>query len=128
MKASNKHVRTTMYLVAQKCAQIGPCELREFHKRVKKKRNHHVATIALARRLMVVVWNMLREKTVFRDAYNRDMRRRKEERYRREVRRLKKLKREIGTEEFIGIVKGLLNRGAEVVPTEGIHVWTKLHT
>ncbi len=108
VKTSNRHVRTVMYLVAQKCAQIGPWELREYHKRLKMRRNHHVATIALARRLMVVVWRMLRDKTVFRDAYNREMSKRKEERYRRELRRLKRIKREIGTEEFIGIVKGLL--------------------
>ncbi len=55
VKVSNKHVPSTMYLVVQKCVQIGPRELRKFHERIKRKRDHHVATRALARRLMEVI-------------------------------------------------------------------------
>jgi len=114
VKRSNKHVRTVMYLVAQKCAQIGPRELREFHKRIKRKRNHHVATIALARRLMVVVWKMLREGTRFRDTYDEELAKRKEERYRREVKRLKKIKNKYGTTEFLNMLGELLREDSSV--------------
>jgi len=108
VKASNKHVRTTMYLVAQKCAQIGPRELRQFHERVKKKRCHHVATIALARRLMVVVWRMLKDGESFKNAYDRGLTVRKEERYKRELKRLKKIKSGYGATEFMELVQRLM--------------------
>lgn len=108
VKASNKHARSTMYLVAQKCAQIGPRELREFHERIKRKRGHHVATIALARRLMVVSWRMLKDGVPFRSAYNRGLTERKEERFRREMRRLKKIKSRYGTVEFVEMVQQLM--------------------
>ena len=114
VKTSNKHVRTTMYLVAQKCAQIGPRELQEFHERIKKKRGHHVATIALARRLMVVIWKMLKERVPFRTAYNRGLARRKEARYKREVKRLKKIRSEYGVEEFLKMVNRVMMRSEDV--------------
>jgi transposase len=112
VRASNSHVRTTMYLVAQKCAQIGPVELREFHERIKRKRGHHVATIALARRLMGVVWRMLRDGVSFRNAYDRGLTERKEARYRRELKRLRRMKREYGTVEFLGMVQRLTRSDA----------------
>ena len=108
VKASNKHVRSTMYLVAQKCAQIGPGELRRFHEGIKRKRCHHVATIALARRLMVVVWRMLKDGVSFKSAYDRGLTKRKEERYRRELRRLKKIQSGYGTREFLEMVQRLM--------------------
>ncbi len=112
VKASNKHARTSMYLVAQMCAQIGPGELRQFHERIKRKRCHRVATIALARRLMVVIWRMLKDGVSFKNAYDRGLTKRKEERYKRELRRLKKIKSGYGTTEFLEMVQGLMKSEA----------------
>jgi transposase len=112
VKASNSHVRSTMYLAAQMCAQIGPRDLREFHERIKKKRNHHVATIALARRLMMVVWRMLKDRVPFKDAYNKGLTKRKDMRYRREMRRLKKIKSGYGETEFLEMIQRLMRSDA----------------
>ena len=66
-KMSNSHLRTTMFLVSQVCARYGPEGLKEFHRRVREKKGYHVATIALARRLMVIMWKMLKEGESFKD-------------------------------------------------------------
>ncbi len=107
-KMSDSHLRTTMFLVAQVCARYGPEGLKEFHRRVRAKKGYHVATIALARRLMVMIWKMLQEGASFKDVYGNELLERKKKRYEREVKRLKGLSKTYGAEEFMGLVRRVL--------------------
>ncbi len=109
-KKCNNHVKTTMFLVAQVCARYGPEKLREFHKKVREKKGYHVATIALARRMMVMIWKMLKEGESFNDIYNREMVERKKKKYEYEKKRLKRLSREYGAAEFRQMIRGVLER------------------
>ena len=47
-----------------------------------------MATIALARRLMVIIWKMLKDGESFKDVYGKELLERKKKRYEREVKRL----------------------------------------
>ncbi len=71
VRRSSSHLRTTMYLVAQSCALHGPEKVKEFHQRVRGKKGYKVATIALARKLLVIIWKMLKDQLTFEMA-NRD--------------------------------------------------------
>lgn len=106
----NNHIRTTMFLAAQVCARYGPESLQEFHQKVREKKGYYVATIALARRMMVVIWKMLREGTSFQAVHNHDLVERKKKRYEYETKRLKRLSKEYGAEEFRRMIRGVLER------------------
>ncbi len=54
-----------MYMVAQSCAIHGPRQLKAFHQRIRGKKGCKVATIALARKLLVIMWKMLKEELTF---------------------------------------------------------------
>jgi len=107
-KMSNSHLRTTMFLVSQVCARYGADGLKEFHRQVREKKGYHVATIALARRLMVILWKMLKEGESFKDVYGKELLERKKKRYESEVKRLKGLSKTYGPEEFMVLVRKVL--------------------
>jgi transposase len=114
-KMSNSHLRTTMFLVSQVCARYGPEGLKEFHRRVREKKGYHVATIALARRMMVIIWKMLKEGESFKDVYGKELLERKKKNYEREVKRLKGLSRTYGEEEFMGLVRKVLKEEQSIL-------------
>lgn len=114
-KMSNSHLRTTMFMVSQVCAQYGPEGLKEFHRRVREKKGYHVTTIALARRVMVIIWKMLKEGESFKDVYGREMLERKKKRYESEVKRLKGLSKTYGPDEFIVLVRRFLKEEQSVL-------------
>ena len=77
IRSSNKHLRSAMFIAAQFCARFGPLNLQDFHRRIREKQGHKVATMALARKLLVIVWKMLKEKKPFEMAYNDGLAQRK---------------------------------------------------
>ena len=114
-KMSNSHIRTTMFMVAQVCARYGPERLKEFHRKVREKKGYHVATIALARRIMVIIWKMLSEGSAFNDVYSRELLERKKKRYESEVKRLRRLSKVYGSEEFRQLIKRALRADEQSV-------------
>jgi len=95
----NRHLRTAMFMVAQTCARFGPPHLRQFHEmKMRKKGDYRKATIALARRLMAIVWTMLKDGVSFDMGYDREQEERKEKRVRGSLKRLRKLEVEYGSE------------------------------
>ncbi|MHA1495699.1 MAG: IS110 family transposase, partial [Candidatus Thorarchaeota archaeon] len=114
-KMSNSHLRTTMFLVSQVCARYGPEGLKEFHRRVREKKGYHVATIALARRMMVIIWKMLKEKEDFDDVYGKELLERKKKKYESEVKRLKGLSKSYGAEEFMVLVRKVLKEEQSIL-------------
>ena len=40
---------------------------------MRTKKGYHVATIALARKIMVIIWKMLSEGSTFNDVYSREL-------------------------------------------------------
>lgn len=114
-KMSNSHLRTTMFLVSQVCARYGPEGLKEFHRRVREKKGYHVATIALARRMMVIIWKMLKDGTDFDDVYGKELMERKKKKYASEVKRLKGLSKSYGAEEFMVLVRKVLKEEQSVL-------------
>ncbi len=114
-KMSNSHLRTTMFMVSQVCAQYGPEGLKEFHRRVRAKKGYHVATIALARRMMVILWKMLKEGASFKDVYGKELMERKKKKYESEVKRLKGLSKTYGPEEFMVLVRRVLKEEQSVL-------------
>ncbi len=114
-KMSNSHLRTTMFMVSQVCARYGPEGLKEFHRRVREKKGYHVATIALARRLMVIIWKMLKEGEDFKDVYGKELLERKKKKYESEVKRLRRLSKTYGSEEFMVLVRKVLKEEQSVL-------------
>lgn len=110
VRRSNSHLRTTMYLVAQSCAIHGPEKLKKFHQRVREKKGYKVATIALARKLMVVMWKMLKEQQTFEMANRDGLAERKRRVMRTSLRRLKKLEKRYGTEEAFVAIQEVMQR------------------
>jgi len=110
VRASNSHLRTTMYMVAQSCALHGPERFKEFHQRVRGKKGYKVATIALARKLMVVMWRMLNEQLTFEMANRDGLAERKRRTMRVNLRRLKKLEIRYGPEETFMAIQEVLQR------------------
>lgn len=110
VRRSNSHLRTTMYLVAQSCAIHGPEKLKEFHQRVRGKKGYKVATIALARKLLVVMWKMLNEQQTFEMANRDGLAERKRRTMRTNLRRLKKLEKRYGTEEAFVAIQEVMQR------------------
>ena len=110
VRRSNSHLRTTMYLVAQSCAIHGPEKLKQFHQRVRGKKGYKVATIALARKLMVVMWKMLKEQQTFEMANRDGLAERKRRVMRTNLRRLKKLENRYGTEEAFVAIQEVMQR------------------
>ena len=99
-----------MYLVAQSCAIHGPEKLKQFHQRVRGKKGYKVATIALARKLMVVMWKMLKEQQTFEMANRDGLAERKRRVMRTNLRRLKKLENRYGTEEAFVAIQEVMQR------------------
>ncbi len=114
-RQSNRYLRTTMFLVAQVCARYGPPEMRAFHRRVRTKKGYHVATIALARKLLVIVWKMLTEGEVFKGVYERGFLERKRKRYEQEVRRLRRVSKKYGGEEFLEMIRTVVGEESRVL-------------
>lgn len=110
VRMSNSHLRTTMYLVAQSCALHGPECLREFHQRVRGKKGYKVATVALARKLMEIMWRMLKDQVTFEMAHDDGLAERKRKRMRTSLRRLKRLESKHGTEEVFVAIQEVLQR------------------
>ncbi len=110
VRRSNSHLRTTMYLVAQSCAIHGPEKLKKFHQRVREKKGYKVATIALARKLMVVMWKMLKDQLSFEMANRDGLAERKRRVMRTNLRRLKKLENRYGTEEAFMAIQEVMQR------------------
>ncbi len=95
----NRHLRTAMFMVAQTSVRFGPPRLRRFHElKRRKKGDYRKATIALARKLMGVMWRMLKDGIPFDMAYDREQEKRKERRVRGSLKRLKKMENEYGPE------------------------------
>ena len=99
-----------MYMVAQSCAIHGPERFKEFHQRVRGKKGYKVATIALARKLMVVMWRMLKEQQTFEMASKDGLAERKRRTMRTNLRRLKKLEIRYGPEETFMAIQEVLQR------------------
>ncbi|MHA1288842.1 MAG: hypothetical protein ACTSPB_15735 [Candidatus Thorarchaeota archaeon] len=97
------------------CARYGPEKLQQFHKKVREKKGYHVATIALARRMMVIIWKMLKEEMSFKDIHNSEMLERKKKKYVYEKKRLKKLSKEYGVIEFRRMVRDVLEREQSIL-------------
>ncbi|MCK4567442.1 MAG: IS110 family transposase [Candidatus Thorarchaeota archaeon] len=110
VRRSNSHLRTTMYLVAQSCAIHGPEKLKKFHQRVRGKKGYKVATVALARKLMVVMWKMLKEQLTFEMANRDGLAERKRRVMRANLRKLKKLENRYGTEEAFVAIQEVMQR------------------
>lgn len=110
VRRSNSHLRTTMYLVAQSCAIHGPEKLKKFHQRVRGKKGYKVATIALARKLLVVMWKMLKEELTFEMANRDGLAERKRRTMRANLRRLKKLENRYGTEQAFMAIQEVMQR------------------
>jgi len=110
VRTSNSHLRTTMYMVAQTCAIHGPEKLKEFHQRVRGKKGYKVATIALARKLLVIMWKMLKEQLTFEMANKEGLIERKRRAMRGNLRRLKKLESKYGTEETFMAIQEVMQR------------------
>ena len=119
VRVSNKHLRSAMFIAAQSCARFGPLKLQDFHRRIREKQGFKVATVALARKLLVMVWKMLKEKKPFEMAYNDGLAQRKQHRMRKNLRRLKKLGAKYGDENvFEAIREVLLRQQRETFLTE----------
>ena len=110
VRTANSHLRTTMYLVAQSCAIHGPEKLKEFHQRVRGKKGYKVATIALARKLLVIIWKMLNEQLTFEMANRDSQAERKRRVMRTNLRRLKKLEKRYGAEEAFMAIQEVMER------------------
>jgi transposase len=115
VRRSNSQLRTTMYLVAQSCAIHGPEKLKQFHQRVRGKKGYKVATIALARKLLVVMWKMLKEQQTFEMANMDGLAERKRRVMRTNLRRLKKLEKRYGTEEAFVAIQEVMQRKRQSV-------------
>jgi sulfite reductase beta subunit-like hemoprotein len=60
--------------------------------------------------MMVLIWKMLKEGVSFQDVHNRNLLERKKKRYEYEKKRLKRLSKECGVEEFRRMIRGVLER------------------
>ncbi|MHA1881498.1 MAG: IS110 family transposase [Candidatus Thorarchaeota archaeon] len=110
----NRHLRTAMFMVAQTCTRFGPPGLRQFYEmKRKKKGDYRKAVIAVARKLMGVIWRMLQDATPFDMTYDRAQEKRKERRVRGSLKRLKKLEKEYGPENVHQALKEYLENGTE---------------
>ncbi|MDF1540540.1 MAG: IS110 family transposase, partial [Candidatus Thorarchaeota archaeon] len=118
VRQSNSHLRTTMYLVAQSCALHGPEKLRAFHQGVRGKKGYKVATIALARKLLVVMWKMLKEQQTFEMANREGLTERKRRVMRTNLRQLKMLERRYGAEETFMAIQEVMEREKDRVPIQ----------
>ncbi|MDF1541312.1 MAG: hypothetical protein P1Q69_20610, partial [Candidatus Thorarchaeota archaeon] len=110
VRRSNSHLRTTMYLVAQSCAIHGPEKLKAFHQGVRGKKGYKVATIVLARKLLVVMWKMLNEQQTFEMVNREGLTERKRRVMRTNLRRLKRMERKYGAEETFMAVQEVMQR------------------
>lgn len=110
----NRQLRTAMFMVAQTCSRFGPPRLRRFYEsKRRKKRDYRKAVIALARKLMRIIWRMLMDGVPFDMAYDRAREQRKERRVSGSLKRLRKLEKEFGPEEVHQALKDYLKRGME---------------
>jgi transposase len=110
----NRHLRTAMFMVAKTCTRFGPPRLRRFYEtKRKKKGDYRKAVIALARKLMVIIWRMLQDETSFDMTYDRAQEKRKERRVRGSLKRLKKLEKEYGPENVHQALKEYLKYNME---------------
>jgi hypothetical protein len=81
-----------------------------------------VATIALGRRLIGVVWRMLKDGVSFREAQDGQLAERKRRRYEGEVRRLKRMRAEYGTEAFRVLITQALRESKGTVRPLSSHL------
>ncbi|MGH9208124.1 MAG: IS110 family transposase [Acidimicrobiales bacterium] len=66
-KAGNGHARWVLIQAAQH-VRLHPGPLGVFFRRLAKKKNHNVAVVATARKLVVIAWHMLKENSPYRYA------------------------------------------------------------
>lgn len=96
----NRHLRTAMFMVAQTCIRFGPQGLRRFYEtKRRKKGDYRRAVIAVARKLMGVIWKMLQDGRSFDMTYDSAQEKRKERRVRGSLKGLRKLEQEYGPEQ-----------------------------
>jgi len=127
VRLSNSHLRTTMYMVAQVCARSGPPRLIEFHQRVREKKGYKVATIALARKLLVIMWRMLKDGVTFKMAYEKGLAERKHKRMRTSLRRLTRLECDYGSERVFSAIQEVLDRREKESLAPGVSLHPELH-
>ncbi len=96
----NRQLRTAMFMVTQTCIRFGPPGLRQFYERKRRKKgDYRRAVIAVARKVMVVIWRMLQDGLPFDMSYDRAQEKRKERRVRGSLKKLRKLEQEYGPEQ-----------------------------
>ncbi|TXT54301.1 MAG: hypothetical protein BAJATHORv1_70001 [Candidatus Thorarchaeota archaeon] len=111
----NHHIKTTMYLVSQVCARYGPEHLRGFHQTLKAKKGYQVATVALARRMMVIIWKMLKTGKSFQSVHQEELLERKRKKIRYETRRLKRLRQSYGVKEFREMIRQVMQHDQTIL-------------
>jgi transposase len=71
-KKGSPHMRRILCQIAQVVATKGAPHLQRWYAQVKARRGGQKAIVALARRILVIVWAMLRDQTQFQDPDNPD--------------------------------------------------------